>query len=46
MIAIGTIDEKILTLQQRKAALADTLWSEDATSPADLTEDDITFLLG
>lgn len=46
MIATGTIEEKILTLQQRKAALADTLWSEDAASPAHLTEDDIAFLLG
>ena len=46
MIATGTIEEKILTLQQRKAALADTLWSEDAASPAHLTEDDIYFLLG
>jgi SNF2 family DNA or RNA helicase len=46
MIATGTIEEKILTLQQRKAALADTLWSEDVASPAHLTEDDIAFLLG
>jgi superfamily II DNA or RNA helicase len=46
MIATGTIEEKILILQQRKAALADTLWSEDAASPAHLTEDDIAFLLG
>ena len=46
MIATGTIEEKILALQQRKAALAEALWSEDAATPAHLTEDDITFLLG
>lgn len=46
MIATGTIKEKILTLQQRKAAPADTPWNEDAASPAHLTEDDITSLLG
>jgi len=46
MIATGTIEEKILALQQRKAALAEALWSEDAASPAHLTEDDIAFLLG
>ena len=46
MIATGTIEDKILALQERKAALADTLWSEDAATPAHLTEDDIVFLLG
>jgi len=46
MIATGTIEEKILALQERKAALADSLWSEDVASPAHLTEDDIAFLLG
>jgi hypothetical protein len=34
MIATGTIEEKILALQQRKAALAEALWSEDAATPA------------
>lgn len=46
MIATGTIEEKILALQQRKAALAEALWSEDGATPAHLTEDDIAFLLG
>ncbi len=46
MVAAGTIEEKILALQQRKAALADALWSEDAATPAQLSEDDIAFLLG
>ena len=46
MVASGTIEEKILALQQRKAALAEALWSEDAATPAQLNEDDIAFLLG
>lgn len=46
MIATGTIEEKILALQERKAALAEALWSEDAAAPAHLTADDIAFLLG
>jgi superfamily II DNA or RNA helicase len=46
MVAAGTIEEKILALQQRKATLADALWSEDAATPTQLTEDDIAFLLG
>lgn len=46
MIATGTIEEKILALQQRKAALAEALWSENSATPAHLTEDDIAFLLG
>jgi len=46
MIATGTIEEKILALQERKASLAEALWSEDAAAPAHLTEDDIAFLLG
>lgn len=46
LIATGTIEEKILALQSRKAALADALWSDDPAAPASLTEDDIAFLLG
>lgn len=46
MIASGTIEEKILALQERKAALADALWSDTSTVGAHLTEDDIAFLLG
>jgi superfamily II DNA or RNA helicase len=46
MIAADTIEEKILALQQRKAGLAEALWSADTTTPAHLTEDDIAFLLG
>ena len=46
MIATGTIEEKVLALQERKAGLADALWSDDAASRTHLSEDDITFLLG
>ncbi len=46
MVMAGTIEEKILHLQERKAALADALWSEDPATPARLGEDDIAFLLG
>ena len=46
MIASGTIEEKILDLQHRKAALADGLWSDEAATSAGLTQEDIDFLLG
>lgn len=45
LIARGTIEEKILALQTRKAAIAETLWSEDAATPASLSEEDIAYLL-
>ena len=46
MVAAGTIEEKILLLQQRKSALAEALWSDDPATPARLDEEDIAFLLG
>ncbi len=47
LIATGTIEEKILTLQERKQGLADMLWSEQAqTGGPGLDDDDIAFLLG
>ena len=46
MVAAGTIEEKILLLQQRKSALAEALWSDDPSIPARLDEEDIAFLLG
>ena len=47
MIATGTIEEKILTLQERKLGLADMLWSEQAQRDGPgLNDDDIAFLLG
>ena len=48
LIARGTIEEKILSLQDKKRSLAATLWGEGegATTPAKLTEEDVRFLLG
>lgn len=47
LIAAGTIEEKILTLQDRKRDLADLLWSEAPdTGQAALSDEDIAFLLG
>jgi superfamily II DNA or RNA helicase len=46
MIAKGTIEEKILELQERKANLAETLLSADGETVKTLTEDDIEYLLG
>ncbi|WP_336951470.1 DEAD/DEAH box helicase [Sphingobium aromaticivastans] len=47
MIATGSIEEKILVLQERKQGLADMLWSEQAnTGGPGLDDDDIAFLLG
>ncbi len=47
LIARGTIEEKILVLQDKKRSLAAALWGEDAdsTSTAKLTEEDVQFLL-
>ncbi|MDE1916723.1 MAG: hypothetical protein KGJ57_14485 [Sphingomonadales bacterium] len=45
--ATGTIEEKILTLQERKQELADMLWSESgAVAGSGLNDEDIAFLLG
>ena len=46
LIARGTIEEKILTLQEKKRALASMLWEGDIATPAKLTEEDVAFLLG
>ena len=47
LIARGTIEEKILSLQDKKRSLAATLWGEeeDGAGSAKLTEDDVKFLL-
>jgi len=47
LIARGTIEEKILSLQDKKRSLAATLWGEEADSAvsAKLTEEDVQFLL-
>jgi superfamily II DNA or RNA helicase len=47
LIAIGTIEEKILSLQDRKQGLADVLWSQEAQAGGPgLDDEDIAFLLG
>jgi superfamily II DNA or RNA helicase len=47
LIATGTIEEKILALQERKQGLADMLWSEQARAGGvGLDDEDIAFLLG
>lgn len=45
LIARGTIEEKMLQLQKRKARLFTQLISTDATTIKSLSEDDIDFLL-
>jgi SNF2 family DNA or RNA helicase len=46
LIAKGTIEEKILGLQDKKRALAAMLWEGDSAARAKLTEADIAYLLG
>ena len=46
MIARGTIEERILELQQRKADLVSSLLTSDSSAVKSLTEDDIEYLLG
>ena len=41
LIALGTIEEKMLRLQATKRDLAGAIWSEDAATLGALTEDDI-----
>ncbi|MDB5439230.1 MAG: putative helicase [Caulobacteraceae bacterium] len=41
LIATGTIEEKMLSLQARKRELANALWDQDAKSLGGLTEEDI-----
>lgn len=45
-ITLGTIEEKILQLQQQKSALFENIISADDTSLKSLTEEDIAFMLG
>lgn len=46
LIATGTIEEKILALQERKRDLADILWSDKAEAGlTSLSNEDIAFLL-
>lgn len=46
IIAEGTIEEKILLLQQQKAELFEGLIGSDSSSTKMLTEEDINFILG
>jgi len=46
LVARGSIEGKILTLQDKKRALAATLWGDDNAALSGLTEDDVQFLLG
>ncbi len=45
LIAKNTVEEKVLELQQRKAALADAIFSGAANVLAELTRDDLDHLL-
>ncbi len=46
LITLGTIEEKILKLQETKSALFDNIISSDSASLKSLSEDDIEFMLG
>lgn len=46
MITRGTIEEKILQLQERKIELFDTIISNDSSSTKTLDEKDVEFILG
>ncbi len=46
LITEGTVEEKILSLQARKAALAAAVFDPKAAGPLTLSDDDVEFLLG
>lgn len=46
LITRGTIEEKILQLQERKSQLFDSLIGSDVSSAKQLSEEDINFILG
>lgn len=46
VITAGSIEEKILQLQQQKTALVEALISSDSSTSKVLTEEDIDFILG
>jgi SNF2 family DNA or RNA helicase len=46
LITLGTIEEKILRLQEVKSALLDAIISSDGASAKALSEEDIEFILG
>ncbi|WP_144155100.1 DEAD/DEAH box helicase [Paraburkholderia sp. BCC1885] len=44
LIAVGSIEEKIVRLQEKKAALADSILSEDAAGAVKFSDDDLEAL--
>ncbi|MFC5283347.1 hypothetical protein [Pedobacter alpinus] len=46
LITIGTIEEKILKLQEAKSTLFDNIISSDSASLKSISEEDIQFILG
>jgi SNF2 family DNA or RNA helicase len=44
LIAAGSIEEKIVELQEQKAGLADSILSEDAAGAAKFSDDDLDAL--
>ncbi|MEO8960682.1 MAG: DEAD/DEAH box helicase [Ginsengibacter sp.] len=46
LITLGTIEEKILKLQELKSALFENIISTDSASVKSMSEDDIEFILG
>ncbi len=46
LTAVGTIEEKIEILKERKAALAASLFDPDGSTSLDITEADIDMLFG
>ncbi|MDZ4830839.1 MAG: SNF2-related protein [Phycisphaerae bacterium] len=45
LVSAGTIEERVLTLQQKKRAIADAIVAEDAGPLGSMTKDDLKFLL-
>ncbi len=45
LVSAGTIEDRVLELQQQKRALADAIVSADAGPLASMTRDDLAFLL-
>jgi SNF2 family DNA or RNA helicase len=44
MIAAGTIEERMLELQERKRAIANTIYSEENDMPLNITQADLECL--
>jgi SNF2 family DNA or RNA helicase len=46
LVCLGTIEEKILQLQEKKSALFESLITSDSASIKSISEDDVEFILG